>query len=262
MKKLFLFSSCVIVLTMLSEYRSTTLLTKYKKYLDDGTYMGQDWTNFSKLPASRYETFKLAFEHFEQINGKVIVELGTSRSYVHGGLPGCNSNDKKFWTPNQPENWDWGAGFFTYVCAEALFHLKPEFYTVDLIPSHLNRCQYMTRPFKSVLHYNCCSSVDFLRNFPEDKKIDLLYIDTGDMTPIEPTALLQLEEAKIIVERNLISENGIILIDDVKNQTPRKFGETSPFGKAKYSLPFFLNNGFIMAANEYQVILLKNHDQK
>ena len=43
----------------------------------------------------------------------------------------------------------------------------------------------------------------FLENF--DKKIDLLYLDTGDMTPIENTALLHLREADIIVRRNLLS---------------------------------------------------------
>ena len=77
------------------------------------------------------------------------------------------------------------------------------------------------------------------------------------MTPIEPTALLQLEEAQIIVEHNLMSPTGIILIDDVRNQTPKQFGETSDLGKAKYSIPYFLEHGFEIIADEYQVILKK-----
>ncbi len=199
----------------------------------------------------------MAFEHFENIKGRVIVELGTSRSYVHGGLIGCNSDNKKYWTPDEPKNWDWGAGFFTGVAADALYHLKPEFHTVDIEYLHIQRCKHMTKNFKDIMQYHVCSSLDFLRNFPDDKKIDLLYIDTGDMTPIEPTAHLQLEEAKIIVKRDLISANGIILIDDVRNQTPKKFGETSDHGKAKYSLPYFLAHGFEIVADEYQVILRK-----
>ena len=170
---------------------------------------------------------------------------------------GCNSDDIKYWTPNDPENWDWGAGSFTRVCVECLEHTNPLFYTIDLASQHLERCKIITKEFNSIIKYCCCSSVDFLKNFPSDKKIDLLYIDTGDMTPIEPTALLQLEEARIIIERDLISENGIILIDDVRNQTPRKFGETSDLGKAKYFIPFFTGHDFEILYSEYQVILRK-----
>ena len=77
------------------------------------------------------------------------------------------------------------------------------------------------------------------------------------MTPIEPTAALQLQEAKVIVERDLMSPHGVIVIDDVRNQTPKEYGETSDWGKAKYSLPYFLDHGFTIIADEYQVILVK-----
>lgn len=115
----------------------------------------------------------------------------------------------------------------------------------------------MTIDYANLMQYHVCSSLDFLQtcNFPGG--IDLLYLDTGDMWPIEPTACLQLEEAKIIVKRNLLSKNGFILIDDVKNQTPKKFGETSDLGKSKYSLPYFIENGYEIVMNEYQVILRK-----
>jgi hypothetical protein len=56
----------------------------------------------------------------------------------------------------------------------------------------------------------------------------------------------------------LISPKGWILIDDVKNQTPKKFGEVSDLGKSKYALPYLLNNGFKIVMNEYQVVL--QHD--
>ena len=36
------------------------------------------------------------------------------------------------------------------------------------------------------------------------------------------------------MERNLLSDNGIILIDDVRNITPKRAGEISDFGKAKW----------------------------
>lgn len=230
-------------------------LNDYKDFLVNGTYAGQDWSAFHPLPKSRYDTFKMAFEHFERTEGKIVVELGTSRSFTHGGLPGCNLSDVHYWTPDQPENWDWGAGFFTRMCALSLQHLHPEIHTVDLISSHIARCQVMTSEFSEMITYHVANSLDFLREFP--RKIDLLYLDTGDMTPIEPTALLQLEEARLIVERNVIADDGIILIDDVRNQTPKQFGEESDLGKSKYSLPYLLENDFEMIAKEYQVILKK-----
>lgn len=242
---------------ILGESRIELLLNPYQFYLEKGTYEGTDWSSFIPPPKSRYDTFKAAFEHFEMHQGKTVVELGTSRSFTHGGLPGCNQDDVVYWTPNNPENWDWGAGFFTRMAAECLYELNPEIHTLDLIASHIERCKVMTEDFQDIITYHVNSSEEFLRTCSFPNGIDLLYLDTGDMTPIEPTALLQLREAEIIVERNLIAPNGIILIDDVKNQTPRKYGDISGLGKSKYALPYLLENGFEIIMDEYQILLRK-----
>lgn len=234
------------------------VLGKYKDYLEQGTYDGQNWSGYTRLPLSRYYTFKRVFEHFKAHRGRVVVELGTSRSFVHGGHPGCNLDDTQYWNPNKPQDWDWGAGIFTRMAVETLSHLNPIIHTVDLARSHIERCKVITADFNKYMVYHVASSVDFLKTCAP-QSIDLLYVDTGDMTPIEPTALLQLEEAKVIVERNLLSHNGIILIDDVRNQTPKQFGETSELGKAKYSIPYFLAHGFEVIADEYQVVLRKKN---
>ena len=63
-----------------------------------------------------------------------------------------------------------------------------------------------------------------------------MYLDTGDMTPIEETAQLHLREAKIVVNKNVLTDDGIILIDDVRSCVPKEAGETSDYGKAKYSI--------------------------
>ena len=236
---------------------ATQKLQKYEKFLVEGTYSDQDFNYFSKYPKSRYYSFKFAFEYFEQINGKIIVELGTTRSFVHGGLIGCNSNDTRYWTPNNPENWDWGAGAFTLMAGECLSHMNPKIYTVDLASDHIQRCRLMTQEFKNITHV-ISDSRDFIRTLPA-KSVDLLYLDTGDMTPIEPTAQLQLSEAQLIVERDIISDNGIIVIDDVRNPTPKKFGEKSDLGKSKYALEFFLSRGFEILIDEYQVILKRKN---
>ncbi len=254
MKKLIiLFTVFVSIFSLTYSTSIEEKLAPYKQYLHDGTFVG--WNDQETRPKSRYDTFKYVFEHFKYTNGSIVVELGTSRSFVHGGLPGCNLNDTKYWTPNNPENWDWGAGFFTGMAAESLSHLNPTIHTIDIARTHINRCKHMTRSFSHLIKYHVTSSVVFLKN--HQGKIDLLYIDTGDMWPIEPTAQLQLQEAKVIVNRDLLSKNGIILIDDVKNQTPQKFGDTSKLGKAKYSIPYFLDHGFEIVMDEYQVILRK-----
>ena len=230
-------------------------LEPYKNFLQNGTYEGQDWSSFKVKPKSRYHTFRKAFEHFEKTNGKIIVELGTTRSFVHGGHRGCNLDNPIFWTPNEPKNWDWGAGFFTRMVSLSLGHLKPIIHTVDLEGRHINRCKRITADFANIITYHVMDSISFLKKC--DFKIDLLYLDTGNITPINLTALLQLHEAQTIVERDLIAPNGIILIDDVRNQTPKKFGEKSDLGKAKFSIAYLLQHGFEIVEDEYQVILKK-----
>jgi len=241
--------------TLLSWHLSTLKLNRYKTYLENGTYDHQDWSKLKRKPLSRYDTFKRAFEEFEKMNGHIIVELGTTRSFVHGALEGCNNSNPKYWTPDKPDRWDWGAGCFTRVVSECLEHVKPEIHTVDLEAAHINRCKLITQEFNHLISYHVTSSEAYLKHCRF--QIDLLYLDTGDMTPIEPTAQLHLREAKIVVERDLIRSGGLILIDDVRNQTPKKFGETSDYGKAKYSLPYFLENGFEMVLDEYQILLRK-----
>lgn len=229
------------------------ILEDNKKLLEEAIdyYIGVDVQikYFEKKPKSRYHTFKYCYEYFENKN-PLIVELGTTRSFVDGRFEGCNLDDIKYWEPNNPEKWDWSAGCFTKVLSN-LFP-KSEFHTVDINPSHIERSKIMNL---ESINYHISSSEEFLKSF--EKKIDLLYLDTGDMTPIEETAQLHLREAKIIVERDLLSEDGIILIDDVKSVIPKQHGEESDLGKAKYSIQYFLDNGYEIMVSEYQCILKK-----
>lgn len=244
-------------------YESQIVLNKYelllksaiKYYYNDELYLKY----FNEVPLMRDYTFKYCLTEFEKMNGKIIVELGTTRSFVDGRFEGCNSNDFKYWNEKEYEKWDWSAGCFTILFSECLKHRNFILHTVDLIEDHINRNKIMTNKYKNIV-YNVCSSEEFLNNYDISQgKIDLIYLDTGDMTPIEPTAQLQLREVKIIVERDLLSEKGIILIDDVRNLTPKQFGEKSDFGKAKYSIPYLLEKEYKLIIDEYQVILRKNN---
>jgi len=234
---------------------SVNKLQQYKVFLKKGNFEGMDLSHLAVQPKSRYTTFKKAFEYFEQNNGKIIVELGTTRSFVSGGHKGCLSPNPKFWNPNNPAIWDWGAGSFTIVAAECLSHLAPEFHSVDISNAAIGIAKTMTKNFDFVCFYRC-SSVDFLQKWDAKRKIDLLYLDTGGMD--EGTCRLQLQEAQVIVARDLVAPGGIVLIDDVKNPTPRRlYGETSDLGKSKYSIPYLLEHGFEVVADEYQVVLIK-----
>lgn len=234
-------------------------LEQYRELLDKAvSYYTPDETfikYFNRVPKSRYHTFKYCFEYFEKNDMKTMVELGTSRSFVDGRFPGCNLNDVKYWQPNNPEVWDWSAGCFTKV-ASTVFDNKDDFqlYTVDLAKDHIQRSNIMNLNSNKI-QYFVKSSEDFLQSF--DKKIDMLYLDTGDMTPIDFTAQLHLREAKIIVERDLMASNGIILIDDIRSVVPYEQGQGIDLGKGYLSIPYFLKNGFKLVMDEYQTILLK-----
>jgi len=234
-------------------------LEKYKEYMDNAhwkyTTKEQFEQYYGRVPKFRYDTMKYCWDEVVKHGFTTIVELGTTRSFVDGKFPGCNSDDIKFWQPENPDVWDWAAGCFTRVIGELIQGTDIDFITVDLEPRHIRRSKVVTEGLDNIEHV-VMSSEEFLEI--GEGKIDFLYMDTGDMTPIEPTAELHLRESKIIVERDLISENGIILIDDVRNTTPKVFAdEESDYGKAKYSIPYLIENGFELIMDEYQVVLQK-----
>lgn len=232
----------------------------YKKYLEESfkKYHSDERmiSLYKKLPLSRYYTFKFCFENIDSKKDYKILELGTSRSFVDGTYDGVNSDNTKYWEPDNPEKWDWSAGFFTYVFGEKISGTNKKLDTLDICKKHIERCKIMTKNFCKNINYHVSDSREFLKKC---SKYDLIYLDTGDMYPIEFTAKLQLEEAKLIVERNLLNEGGLILIDDVRNPAPKiTENEKSDYGKAKYSIDYFLKNNFTIIMDEYQVILKKN----
>ncbi len=204
--------------------------------------------------APRSESFRFAFDNFPTSGGGCIVELGTIRSFVHGGLPGCNEDDPRFWAPDDPESWDWGAGCFSLMAAISLEHVDPEIHTVDIAASHIARCRIVTARYAQFFQYHVSDSVAFLQSLPP-RSIDLLYLDTGDVWPIEPSAQHQLREAAALCERSLLRPGGLVLIDDVLSPVPREHGSTVELGKAAYSVPYLTRHGFRVVFDGYQVAL-------
>lgn len=236
------------------------MLEKYRDIMDENLSSCYDFKSFfGRVPLFRYHTFKKAFELFKAIGGSTIVELGTIRSFVHGGVEGCNSDDTKYWNPERCEDWDWGAGLFSLLAADEFIDQDVSVHTVDISEAHINRSKIVTGHLSHKIMYHVQDSLAFIEAFESkySKKIDLLYIDTGDMTPIEQTALHQLREAQAVVDSDVISDGGLILIDDVMNPAPIILSnEKSLLGKAKYSLPY-LKNKFSIISDEYQVLLRK-----
>lgn len=234
------------------------VLEKYKDYLDKALSYYYDDLTFLKLyrriPKSRYYTLKYLIEYIQKNNLKNITELGTIRSYVDGRFEGCNMNDKKYWNKNTPEKWDWSAGLFSKVISECLPDINID--TIDISSEHIERCKYINENNKNI-NYIKSTSEEYLKNY--QGKLDVIYLDTGDMTPVEEVALLQLLEVQLIVNNNLLSKNGLIIIDDVYNPVPKNEGEESKYGKSKYSIPFLISKGFKIEIDEYQVILKLNN---
>jgi len=230
-------------------------MKKYKKFMDGAFapyYSDEVFVeNYGRVPKFRYDTFKYCWDWVKKKKFKTIVELGTSRSFVDGKYPGCNSDDTSFWEPDNPEVWDWSAGCFTRVFGELIQGTDIEMISIDMMPNHIARSKIMTEGLENLEHF-VMTSEEFLQS--GEGTIDFLYMDTGDVTPIEPTAQLHLRESKILVENNLISEDGLILIDDVRNPQSKKQDE-SDYGKAKYSIPYLQDNGFEIIMDEYQVLM-------
>ena len=232
-------------------------IEKYKMYMDNAhwnyTTKEQFEQYYGRIPKFRYDTMKYCWDQVEKYNFKTVVELGTTRSYVDGKFPGCNESDTKYWEPDNPIIWDWSAGCFTRVFGELIQGTDIEMISIDLIPNHISRSKVMTEGLENI-EYFVSSSEEFLES--GEGQIDFLYMDTGDVTPIEPTAELHFRESKILVENDLISEDGIILIDDVRNPQSMKQNDDE-YGKAKYSIPYLRDNGFEIIMDEYQVLMQK-----
>ena len=148
---------------------------------------------------------------FVGIGGRTIVELGTSRSFVSGGREGCMMNDARYWTPDQPDNWNWGRACSRGCAAEQLQGCRPPIHTVDISRDALEISRVITADFAGMIHYHLTSSEDFLQSF--QGPIDLLYMDAGETGA--GANQLHWRKARIALARQLFSPQAIVLIDDV-----------------------------------------------
>lgn len=232
-------------------------LDDYKCWMDAAVPLKGDVYMFGRALKSRYDTFENVLRHLMEVtNNPVIVELGTSRSFVTGGLEGCMSDDPKYWKPERPEVWDHGAGIFTYLIPQTLMqHNKSfTFHSVDICDKALSIAKTMTAQIEAPITFHKQRSIDFLESF--EGQIDVLYMDAAETD--EDGARIHLEDAKKVVAKNIIKPGGLILIDDVRSPNfIHMAGKHWILGKGKYSIPYLLENGFEIVMDEYQMLLKK-----
>ena len=99
---------------------------------------------YKQFLGNRYPSVALSFERIAEKTSPVIVELGSSRSYVSGGNQGCMDDDPKYWNPDRPERWDWGAGIFSRVCAEIIAGTDASLHSVDPSPKAMRIARTIT----------------------------------------------------------------------------------------------------------------------
>lgn len=214
-------------------------LLKHKKCMDEAVRQYAP-------KKSRYYTFKTVLEYLSKVERPVIIELGTSRSFVNGYI----ENDPSKWNPHDNTTWDHGAGVFTLVIAEALNAMNKasyEIHSVDISKEAIATSAHMTShlPTRSYLHHYLQSSTEFLNAFKG--RAHVIYMDHAESHDHWVHTLHE-HDARIIVEKDMLYDRGMILVDDMFDHTTCK---------GKLSIPYLLSNGFEMIANEYQILLQK-----
>ena len=115
-----------------------TILDKYKYLLEMSIINAYSEDRLK----TRYYTFNIVMDHIDKNGSGVIIELGTTRSFMDGKYKGCNKSDEKlYWKPNEYKYWDWGGGCFTRVISEGLHYLgnkKLKIYSVDIVKEYLH----------------------------------------------------------------------------------------------------------------------------
>jgi hypothetical protein len=186
----------------------------------------------------RLPTVKTAMDVLQSRHNIHILELGTTRSFREGRIETHEFNP-------DPDTWDWGAGCFTYTC----LNLLPDAVvtSIDISQEALSVCQTLCSEHATRLRTKAIDSTTFLTRTQD--QYDLIYMDHAEADRTDQTALLHLQDARIIVARSLLKPDGLILIDDVL--LPK-----GQFSKGLYSVPFLTNSGFTELSHQtYQTLL-------
>ena len=177
----------------------------------------------------RATSFELIFELLDQKEDKnfLIVETGCMRA-DHGQL--AYGDD----------------GASTFIFDDFINYYDGEVYSVDIKPENVAHAQKMVSDKTKVI---CSDSVKFLWNFPEDKKIDFLYLDSYDVRRDNPhpSQLHHVKELCAVIDK--LGEGSIVCIDDHD-----AFFTGGQIGKGTYVKDFMENIGAECIHEGYQIV--------
>lgn len=157
----------------------------------------------------RYKTFTRALEMLEARGGKTIVETGTCRHCGEDAIPkgdvslvtarcvheGCSSILFSRWAAVRPER---------------------QFYSVDIDPRSIDAPWAVISKYYPRSVVVCQDAVRYLKDLPFT--IDLLYLDSFDVTVHEPLISQTHHLAELIAGLDKLHENTLVLIDDCEYQ--------------------------------------------
>jgi hypothetical protein len=177
----------------------------------------------------RATSFELIFELLDQKEDKnfLIVETGCMRA-DHGQL--AYGDD----------------GASTFIFDDFINFYDGEVYSVDIKPENVAHAQKMVSDKTKVV---CSDSVKFLWNFPEDRKIDFLYLDSYDVRKDNPhpSQLHHVKELCAVIDK--LGEGSIVCIDDHD-----AFFTGGQIGKGTYVKDFMENIGAECIHEGYQIV--------
>jgi len=177
----------------------------------------------------RATSFELIFELLDQKEDKnfLIVETGCMRA-DHGQL--AYGDD----------------GASTFIFDDFINYYDGEVYSVDIKPENVAHAQKMVSDKTKVI---CSDSVKFLWNFPEDKKIDFLYLDSYDVRKDNPhpSQLHHVKELCAVIDK--LDEGSIVCIDEHD-----AFFTGGQIGKGTYVKDFMENIGAECIHEGYQIV--------
>lgn len=231
----------------------------------------------------RGESVCTALERLAATEGPVtVIELGVTRSFIAEPAAGVDGTDPAHWQPGNPTAWDWGAGCFTRVAVKALAGYDFQYHGVDSSAKALAVARTLLAPLtgeagetetrvelcailgaavlawagakdmQSRVHLHEQTAEEFLASF--EGTADLIYMDHGECS--EETAQMHARDARTIIERGLVKEGGLVLIDDhgheaEKGLVPKSRGSRAVFEEAGWSV---LNEGLqLLLQRPYEV---------
>jgi hypothetical protein len=184
-----------------------------------------------------------AISTFNDINGKVIVEIGSMRQNLSHKLeednhPCCNDGHSSAWFARTGN----------------------DFYTIDIDIAATNITRNVLNNLSLTENVTILNGdgIHFLQTFNEvyNKKIDLLFLDAWDVG-LENSAEAHLEAYKVAKES--LAEKHIILIDDTdvdKINGKWTYLKGAEAGKGKLLIPYLLENGYTMVFNGRQTMFV------